>query len=284
MGNINAAFFGDEPEQPPVFSGTRRYHLRRSELDTWSASNAGYFALATLFVSREAAAQLSGTASLAELERKETVMLASLAVVSNGLSSFLDVWDALRPVAHAFDLDEASFVASLESLLVHRLTEVQSVLREWIANASFDPEETGNDHASPADHSEVWRQRMRYRANVDYREALFHLLEPSDVDAKMGLCQEIGFWYRLSQDPKQAEEWDARLVKLVRRHGDPAETAKALLRQSLYLLHDKKYTETISRARQALSIAESLGDESLARQCRRRIDSAKYFMRDATQQ
>jgi hypothetical protein len=171
-------------------------------------------------------------------------------------------------IEDVYDREGDTSVSLLMDFFEHNLSAIEATLAEWGLKAQVALRDT--DDA-------IQEVRLR-KAIVGYGCARYEILNLlGDVEAQIVLCRDLILWIAGVGDSQSAQRWSATLIHLLEQQGMGQETVRAMLNQGIELRHDRQYNEAVSIMRQALMLAEQLGDSKLARQCKTHIGAVELL-------
>lgn len=276
LTELLSTFFGKPLAEAPIQSALHEGVLRSSVADIWREKQVPSYVLASLFNLRATTGKLR-TQYLSECSIRS---LTGLAVIVGNLDAIAEDTASLLSAAERMEIDGESLIVGVEEMIDEARPRLIETLEAWLPGAVIAT--ISNDDLPSEDPVAAYRRGQRsYQANIDYRTALFHLYrgEQDSLQRRLDMCEELSFWNRRYGRVDEASKWDERLVALAEAEGDVGQLAEALFQQGKQLFFQREYKIAVSRLRQAETLAETNGLETVSRHCKRYIDNARFFLR-----
>lgn len=267
--DINEGFFGPADGQPPAASPLRVRHVQRIWLENWRQAEVHAHALVVMVVTEELSREQPDQALRDRVLAQNLRVLAAVVSVTGVPLAEQDMHQ-VGQVAQAYDRDGAALERKVSAQMRQRLSRLDETLDGWIQKIPVAIGEA----------QEPRHRDLLYRAMQDYARARCDILGLLRMEkAQEALCSDMIFWMNCASNADAVQEWSQRLLDLLERQGRVHEAALATFRQGKALYDEKKYKEAVPQLRQALQLAEHVGDKKLARHCRARLDAAEMLLR-----
>jgi HKD family nuclease len=267
---VNDGFFGQYLEPAPVHSPCLRRHIRRVWADDWLTKETALYALVVLDKMKQFAKQHQNPGVLERVTTSTVRILACLHVATDT--------DTLREqIGSLVPLESVSltFHEMVEELAVRLLDQIDSyreeviiMLKWWASQAVFDAKET-------VDAQQI---RLLYQANIDYRKALFALMESvGPIDSAISVARELIFWSERAGSSLYGNVWRETLIELLFRAGQDREGVKMLYNLGNRQFAAADYVNAQRTVKEGSRIAKKIGDEQLFEKCERLAANIRSF-------
>lgn len=280
--SINSGFFGAPDEKPPALCPRLSRHMQRVWRDDWRTTEVPSYALASVVLTEYPVSKplvpepLDGEPKDDEREarvhgthKQNRRVLCGIASVM-GISWLRRDCEILaRQVSEVYNQDGNTFALQMMDHVEHSLSSIEATLDDWTRRVTIALGEIDDPHL----------RGHLCRARVDYGLARYDVLAYlKDVETQARLCSDLIFWMRRAGDSDAAKGWSETLVNLLEGQGKGHEAAQALFYQGRAHFLDQEHEEAATILRQALLLAERLGDIKLSGWCEQFLGHTEFFL------
>jgi hypothetical protein len=265
---INQGFLGSTGDGPPVTCPSVARHVQRLWLENWRQAEVHSYALASVIATENLIPELTDI-DLKSLLIGQNLRTVTVAVSVAGVPLEGEDLDLLARTAVVYAEDTESFIQRIAHRINDQLPEIEVVLDDWIQRITVSLGHT----------KDLSRKRMLYLTMSDYGRARCDALALLNrIEEQTQLCSDLAFWMFCADDAAAASEWSEMLIDLLQKQGKSQQAVRAMVRQGRDLFHDRQYEAAASCLRQALLLAERLGDTKSSSQCESYIRAAEMFL------
>jgi hypothetical protein len=265
---INRGFFGGLEDDSPILCPRVCRHMQRVWCDDWWSAEVPYHALGSVVLVSHWLKSLPVKEAGAQVIEQNLRVLCGIASVT-GLSWAMKDSIACASVAEVYGQNANAFATRARRAVSNSLSDVAAILEGWTRQITVTLGRSEAPHLV----------KLLLQARIDYGMANYDILACiGDVDAQIRLCSDLVFWMRCAGASDDSQEWSVTLVGLLQSQGKGQETAHAMFHQGRDLFYDGDYQESANILRQALALAERLGDGQLSTQCEQYLGHTEFFL------
>jgi hypothetical protein len=259
ISEIHRGFFGDSEDGVPFGAPELNNHLSWRYRQQWDDNFTPYYALSSLIVIEKLTSRFDDLFTQA---------LANICSIKRPADLLKDD-TALLQIAESYNIHPEKLLRKLSSNIERLLPEALSRLDQWNTTTTVMLNDLEDD--------EIKIQRAALVSIEIAAEGITEHL--GNYEQQIYHCTEVLFWTSQLNYSSLNNQYQERLIELLKAKGDLPSLTRALIQQGKMYDSEHNYKRAINVFLQAKSIAKEAGDPSLLRVIEVFLSKARYSLK-----